>query len=149
MDIERAKSTVLEVFGDVLGLVSFPVSWKFGPVEGGHMVGTLYVDGRDFDFGFAFRATPGKAVAAHVLNLRVADVASNLLSTIDVEDMWESWGNSHTSWDESRGVRGFYDAVNSVAEHVTGLVESDIEAYANLLTVAYALKQLADRYRAA
>lgn len=149
MDIELTKNTVLEVFEDVAELVPFPVAWKFGPADQYGVVGTLYVDGRDFDLGVSPNVEPSNVNVAHELNIGVGHVASNLLDDIDVADMWASWSVTHTSWDEARGVHGFSDAVDSVAEHVTGMVESDIEAYANLLTIMYALKQLAEQYRTA
>lgn len=50
---------------------------------------------------------------------------------------WVTWG----VW--------FSEAVNGVAAHAADLIWSDMEAYANLLTVVHTLSVLEERYRTA
>lgn len=162
-----AKDVVLKVFKNVDDLAPFPVAWRFAaedsgsdasrepsPVEwmfggdaGVRMSGTLHVDGRDFSFSCSFRRPPTMAVAAHVLGGCVSAVASELLDSVDVRDLWPSEDDARILFARSHGVCGFSEAVNGAATHVADVVRSDMEAYANLLTVAHALEELEGQYR--
>ena len=167
MQADGANDVVLNVFESVDDMVPFPVAWRFdeegsvsdalrepspagwlfGADTGVRVSGTLRVDGRGFPFGCSFRRVPGMAVAAHVLGVCVTAAASDLLASVDVRGMWPAGDGARMSFDRSRGVQGFSEAVNGAAAHVADVVRADMEAYANLLTVAHALEELEGQYR--
>lgn len=149
MDAQRATGTVREVFKDMARMVPFPVTWHPRTVMAGHMPGTLQVDGRAFEFGFSFRNTPTRYVAAHVLNLRVEALAFDVLAAVDVAGLWASWTGAHSADDMPRDMCGVWDMFHDAAGHVTGMIGADMEAYAQLLTIGHALTVLEHHYRTA